>query len=242
MRVNQIAVVVSLLFATQVHAQVATGGAQVLVLATGEVSHANDEATVTFSVTETGRDKTAMASLVNQKMKQGLNIVREQDASAKLRTTNYNTFAMYKKVKDSDDSGPREVTGWRVVQSLEVTTKNLAGLSRLVAAVQGTLGVEGINFHLSDALQKKLDDQRIVATYQNLNERIASIAGAMGRKVGDATLEMADFDGAGKASGEQRVTVSGRRNRLDVNEVVEPSFEPGETTLQMQLVGKVKFK
>jgi len=25
-------------------------------------------------------------------------------------------------------------------------------------------------------------------------------------------------------------------------EVGEPSFEPGETTLQMQLVGKVKFK
>jgi hypothetical protein len=32
------------------------------------------------------------------------------------------------------------------------------------------------------------------------------------------------------------------RNRAGADEVPEPSFEPGETTLEMRLVGKVKFK
>lgn len=242
MRLNQIAVVASLLFATQVQAQVATGGTVVLVQATGEVTHANDEVTVSFSVSETGPDKAALASRVNRKMRTGTEIVRGHDASAKLKSVNYNTFAIYRKAKGGDDSEQRDVIGWRVVQSLEVTTKNLAGLPGLVAAAQGTFGVDGINFHLSEAVSSKLDDQRIVATYQNLNQRIASIAGAMGRKVSDAMLEMVDFDGAGNAARQQMVTVSGRRSRMEVNQVVEPSFEPGETTLQMQLVGKVKFK
>jgi hypothetical protein len=35
--------------------------------------------------------------------------------------------------------------------------------------------------------------------------------------------------------------VSGARMKA-ADEMPEPSFEPGETTLQMRLVGKVKFK
>ena len=33
-----------------------------------------------------------------------------------------------------------------------------------------------------------------------------------------------------------------RMAKMDAGDVSEPSFEPGETTLQMRLVGKVKFK
>jgi hypothetical protein len=33
-----------------------------------------------------------------------------------------------------------------------------------------------------------------------------------------------------------------RAKSADAGDVPEPSFEPGETTLQMRLVGKVKFR
>jgi hypothetical protein len=33
-----------------------------------------------------------------------------------------------------------------------------------------------------------------------------------------------------------------RGKRADVAEMPEPSFEPGETRLEMRLVGKVKFR
>lgn len=94
MRLNQIAVVVSLLFAAQVQAQLATGGALIVVQASGEVTHVNDEAIVTFSANETGRDKAAVASLVNKKMKQGTELLRSRDSTAKLQTENYNTIAL----------------------------------------------------------------------------------------------------------------------------------------------------
>lgn len=64
----------------------------------------------------------------------------------------------------------------------------------------------------------------------------------MGRKVSDATLGSVDFDAASNALRQQMVRVSGTRNRVDSSEVAEPSFEPGASTLQMQLVAKVKFK
>lgn len=248
MRANNFLLVTCMLFAQQVHAQVATEGVLLLVPATGKVTHVNDEATLTFTALETGRDKAAAASLVNKKMKQGADIVRAQDGTAKLMTLNYTTSPVYKKVKgqstDSEENEGRDIVGWKVSQSLTVTTKDLAGLPRMVAAAQGILGFGGINFHLSDAVGKSLDDQRIVSAYQNLNERIASLAKAMGRKVGDATLQTVDVEGAGDSGSTPELGRASFRFRANENAsaVTEPSFEPGETTLQMHIIGKVKFK
>ena len=103
-----------------------------------------------------------------------------------------------------------------------------------------------IRYHLSKALTRQLDDERIAATYRNLNERIASIARAMGRNVNEAVIDTVDFEGSGRyadsyaAATEQRVVVSGSRLRKE--DQAEPSFEPGETTLQMHLVAKLRFR
>ncbi len=163
-------------------------------------------------------------------------------------TLNYTAFPVLKKMKgyssDSEDIEGREVLGWRVAQSLTVTTKNLAGLPKMVAAAQSELSLHRIDFHLSEAVGKTLDDQRIVATYQNLNERIATLAKAMGRKVGDARLESVDLEGAGAvASSSERLRQGLTFTAHETGTLhAEPSFEPGETTLQMRLVGRVKFK
>lgn len=136
---------------------------------------------------------------------------------------------------------------WRVGQYLEVKTKNLAELPKTAAAAQKVLQINGVNFGLSPELEKRLDDQRIAATYRNLNERIVSIARAMGRQPQEAVLDTVDFEGSGNYAGDaqaaaapQMMRMSAKREMAD--EVPEPSFEPGETTLQMRLVGKVRFK
>ncbi|MGZ8295453.1 MAG: SIMPL domain-containing protein, partial [Telluria sp.] len=163
----------------------------------------------------------------------------------------YYTYPIYPEVRPlPDGTMPRQQPkpiGWRVGQYLEVKTTNLAGLPTTTAAAQKLLGLNGLNFGLSPATTKTLDDKRIAVTYKNLNERIASIGGAMGRNPSDAVLDTVDFEGSGNyADGQQRVEVSGSRmmkaQMADSAQVAEPSFEPGETTLQMRLVGKVKFK
>ena len=55
-----------------------------------------------------------------------------------------------------------------------------------------------------------------------------------------------DFEGSGNYSQQgmyaspNRVDIVG--SRISREDMAEPSFEPGETTLQMRLVGKVKFR
>lgn len=246
----------ALSLALSAHAQTTsvpvTAGALVVVPAFGEVKHANDEATVSFAVEEQDKDRAAATARVNLKMKQGAEIVRREDPQAELKTQGYYTYPVYPEVPDN----PRPLTaqaqaarripiGWRVGQSLEVKTRNLAGLPKVAAAAQKVLNLNGIDFHLSPELTKRLDDERIAATYRNLNERIASIARAMGRNVGDAVIDMVDFEGSGNyaaAPAPPAPMAMMRAKFAESADMPEPSFEPGETTLQMHLVGKVKFR
>ena len=134
---------------------------------------------------------------------------------------------------------------WRVGQYLEVKTKNLAALQKAAAAAQKLMTINNLSFGLAPETQKKLDDERIAATWRNLGERVASIARAMGRNPADAVIDTVDFEGSGQyAQAEmapRAVMMMGARAKA-ADEVPEPSFEPGDTTLQMRLVGKVKFR
>ena len=242
---------VSLSAAAGAQAQSSSAATQVVVPAYGEVTHVNDEATLTFASEEQDQDKAAAAARVNQKMKEGIELVRRADPSARLKTAGYYTYPVYpddEPQRPASSSARRVPVGWRVGQTLEVKTMNLSGLAKTAAAGQQRLQVNGVRFGLSSGLTKQLDDERIAATYRNLLDRIASIARAMGRKPSDAIIDMVDFEGSGnysytesaRAASPARVEVTGSANRP--LEMVGPTFEPGETTLQMRLVGKVKFR
>jgi len=248
----------ALVLAAQVHAQtptptqiqtpLASSGTLVIVPAFGEVTHANDQVIATFAVEEQDKDKLAAAARVNQKMKQGTDIIRREDPQATLKTQGYYTYPVYPEQRPLPNGVmPKPVpSGWRVGQYLEVKTSRLAGLPKLTAAAQKVLSLNSLNFGLAPATLQRLDDARIAATYLNLNQRIASIAGAMGRKVSDAAIDTIDFEGSGNYAphrGEMAAApMAMSRMAKDSGEVGEPSFEPGDTTLQMRLVGKVKFR
>ena len=225
---------------------VQTKGTLVVVPAFGEVKHVNDQAVMTLTVEEQDKDKAVAASRVNQKMKQGMDIVRQQDPGAVLSTRGYYTYAVYadEQPQSRNSSKQRQLVGWRVGQYLDVKTTNLSGLPKTVAAAQGVLGLNGLQFGLTDDTTSKLDAQRIEVTYRNLTERIAAIAHAMGRNPADAVLDTVDFEGSGNyvPEGAMAKTVRAAMAPNGGSQVEEPSFEPGETTLTMRVVGKVRFR
>lgn len=223
----------------------AAGGTLVVVPASATVRQANDRAMLLFVAEEQNRDKTLAASAVNRKMKDGIELIRRADPHAVLRTRAYATYPIYPEEPPVPAGGRRKVpvpVGWRVSQSVEVTTSDLPGLARMAAAAQAVLALDGINFTLSEAAARKLDEQRIAATYKNLTERMAAIARAMGRDVQNATIESLDFDGAGREPQFAPMMAMARRAKSEAAPVEETSFEPGETALDMHVVGKIRFK
>ena len=222
-----------------------TNGTLVVIPAYGEVRQANDQAQLTMTVEEQDKDKTVAASRVNLKMRQGVELLKREDPQAILRTRGYYTYPIYPDEPPPKGTRLRQPVGWRIGQYVDLTTTNLATLPKTVAAAQKILALSAINFGLSDATSKRLDDRRIVATWQNLGERLASIAGAMGRRVSDAVIDTVDFEGSGAYAQAPEATMAKglmRSAMVEQASIEEPSFEPGETTLHMRLVAKVRFK
>lgn len=244
------ALMFSMLFSASLigHAQqvVATGGTLIIVPAYAEVRHPNDEARIAFMVEEQDKDKSVAASRANQKMKQGTEIVKREDPKASLKTHGYYSYPVYADDQPQPNNKPRPPVAWRVGQYLEVITTNLDGLPKTVAAAQQLLALNGLQFGLTEATSKKIDEQRIAATYRNLTDRVAAIAKTMGRNVSDSVLETVDFEASGdyapkhdSAAPAMAMRSTGMR---ELAQVEEPSFEPGETILQMRVVGKVRFR
>jgi len=221
-----------------------TGGTVVVIPAYGEVRHSNDEAHVTFMVEEQDKEKAVAASRVNRKMKQGTEIVKKEDPQATLKTFGYYTYPVYSDEQIQPHQNKlRQPIGWRVGQYLEVRTTNLATLPKMAAAAQQILALNGLQFGLTDATARKLEAQQIAAAYANLTDRIVAVAQAMGRSVTDATMDTVDFEGSGAYAPQQEHATKAMRSTVGAAmQVEEPSFEPGETTLNMRVVGRVRFK
>lgn len=233
-------------------ATVPTTGTLVVVPANGEISVPNDQARVTLQVEEQDKDKSAAASRVNQKMKQGIELLKRQDPQAALKSYGYYTYAVYAEPpqvtpQPRQPAKARQVVGWRVGQYLEMTTENLAALPKTVSSAQALMSLNGLQFGLSPAAARKLDAALVNATYRNLEERIGFIAHAMHRAPSDAVVETVDFEGSGNYAAAAPAPMMAKAvMRSDMAQesttVAEPSFEPGESTVNMRLVGKVRFK
>ena len=119
-----------------------TSGATVIVPAYGEVTAPNDQAVAMLAIEEQDKDKAAAASRVNQKIKQGLDILKKEDPQAKLKTQGYYTYPVYPEDRPLPPGAagkPRQPAAWRVGQYVQVTTNNLNALPKTVAAAQKVL-------------------------------------------------------------------------------------------------------
>jgi uncharacterized protein YggE len=222
---------------------VSTGGAVISVSGVAELKVNNDQAIATFYVEEQDKDRAAAASRVNQKMNAGMDVIKKEDPQAVLTTRSYYTYPVY--ANDSLSSGVRKqqvLTGWRVGQYLDVKTENLKQLPVMTAAAQKVLALNGLNFGLSDAGNKKYEAARLEAGYKNLMDRVAVIAKAMGKHESDLTLENVDFDPSEMVVGRPMPRMAMAAMKTSSDAVEAPNFEPGETSMAIHVLGKFKVK
>lgn len=224
-------------------ATIQSAGSTIVVPAYGEVSHVNDEAHLVFTAEEQDKDRSAAESRVGQKMKRASELLRHEDATARLKTRGYSSFPIYAEESGRPSGKLRPIVGWRVLQYLDLTTSNLAALPASVAAAQSLLALQGISFQLREATRRQLEEQRIGSAYANLVERIGAISKAMGRSPADVVLENIDFDSAGVSapeSAQPRAMLRAGAAPATVSEL--PSFEAGESILRMRVVGRFRFR
>lgn len=186
----------------------------------------HDIAIATLYAQEEGSDAAALANLVNTRINEAVELVRQHDA-IKLQTSAYTTSPVYHKNK---------ITGWRVRQSIRLESRDMTLLSDLAGKLQQALNLQEISFAVSPELKNSTDDQLIKAALQVFEQRAKSITQQLGRRdfkiveinVGNSV------DHYPRRHYEAAVMSSGK--------VAAPSIESGEQTLKITVSGQIEME
>lgn len=244
MRITLKVIISALVFLTVPAYSQSVSGSLISIAGQTNINVANDMAVVSFFIEDQDKDKSIAASRVNQKMKQGTDLIKKEDSQSQLTTRSYYSYPVYAdEVNSSATLRKRSIIGWRVGQYLDVKTQHLEQLPALVAMVQKTLLLHSINFGLSEKSLAKLEQQKLEFSYKNLLERIELLAKIMGRQSSEMTIESlnVDQDGSQVMPLQADSMMLKSAMRADVN-VSEPSFEPGITKIQSRMTANVRLK
>jgi predicted secreted protein len=185
----------------------------------------NDTVIATLYAQEEGSDAVQLANLVNRRISEAIELVRQHDA-IKLQTNNYSTSPVYHKNK---------ITGWRVRQSVRLESQDMTSMSALLGDLQQTLALQEVSFAVSPGLKNSTDDELIVEALKVFEKRAKNITQQLGRK----NYKIVDLDVATSANH------YARRNyevAVMASKVAAPSIEGGEQTIQVTVSGQIELE
>jgi predicted secreted protein len=185
----------------------------------------NDTVIATLYAQEEGSDAIQLAGLVNKRINEAVELVKQHDA-IKLQTNNYSTSPVYHKNK---------ITGWRVRQSIRLESQDMTLMSGVLGDLQKTLALEGINFAVSPGLKNSTDDELIGEALKVFEKRATNITQQLGRK----NYRIVDINVS------TSVNPYARRNyeiAVMASKVAAPSIEGGEQTVQVTISGQVELE
>ena len=185
----------------------------------------NDTVIATLYAQEEGSDSVQSANLVNKRINEAIELVKQHDA-IKLQTNNYSTSPVYHKNK---------ITGWRVRQSVRLESQDMTLMSGVLGDLQQTLALEGISFAVSPKLKNSTDDELISEALKIFEKRAKNITQQLGRK----NYNIVDINVA------TSVNHYTRRNyevAVMASKVAAPSIEGGEQTIQVSISGQIELE
>ncbi len=209
-------------------------GTLLIMTGAAELEVANDEAVVSFFLELQEPELARAQSQVNQRVSEGVASIRRADPKAQVETSGYGSYPVYQ-------SGTgRKIIGWRVRQSVNVRTTELANLPKAIAAGQQQLALGGLDFRLSSTARERVEGELIQRAIANLNARVAAAAQALNVPAARQRIEEMNF---GIPTGGRPPVVAMARMQAAgaADAVAEPQMDAGQSTQQVTLSAKVRF-
>jgi len=150
--------------------------------ASGSVNVRPDTAHITVGVISEADDARSALGQNNGAMTEVIDALKEKDiASRDIQTTNFAVHPRYKHFKDGQ---PSVISGYRVVNSVRITVRDIARLGEVLDKVVsfGSNQIGGISFSVSDT--EALMDQARAKAIETARKRAQLYADAAGAAIG----------------------------------------------------------
>ena len=150
-------------------------------LGQGNVSQAPDLVTISFGVTKSSSTVSDAQNQTNKAINSVLENLKNLGVSEKdLKTTNYSVNPNY------SFEGVAKISGYTVVQNIELKIKDINNTNKAIDAITGNGGnlIGQVQFGFDDKTKAKLEDKARKEAVGNAKEKAQSLAKAAGVRLG----------------------------------------------------------
>ncbi len=207
-------------------------GPVVLVTGMAELELANDEAFATFYLEVQDAELAKAQSAVNSRVAEGVAQLKRADPKAQIETAGYGSYPVYAA------GGGRKISGWRVRQGVNLRTSDLANLPRTVAAGQAQLALAASTSASRRPRAKRPRPNSSSARSPMPMRALRAAAQAVGVPAARIRLEELNF---GVNDGPRPPIAMMRAQAAATDAVAAPSFDAGQSTLQMTVNARARF-
>ncbi|OBU88156.1 SIMPL domain-containing protein [Chromobacterium subtsugae] len=208
----------------------AAEGIQLNLSASAQRDIANDQISATLYVQQSNSQAAVLADRLNKATANGLAIGRGYK-DVQLSSGSYSTWPSY------DKNG--KITGWQGRSEIQLKSKDFAQAAELIAKLQQTMLLEGVQFGVSDEARRNAEQGMIPEAIANLKNQAEVAARALGKNA--VNIQQLDIGqqnhGFRPPVMMMKAAVAGAESNVS-----QPDLQPGQTQLQLQVSGKVELK
>lgn len=130
----------------------------------------NDEMHASLYIEKSNKQPAQLATEINQLMSQAIATAKKYPA-VKIETGSQSTYPIY-------DNDNRKLKEWRGRAQVRIESTDFKAASQLIAELQQNFQTESINFTVSDAKRKKVENELLIEASKNFQQRAQNLAQA----------------------------------------------------------------
>ena len=130
----------------------------------------NDEMHAVLYIEKSNKQPAELAAQINQLMTQAVGTARKYP-NVKIETGSQSTYPIY-------DNDNRKLKEWRGRAEVRLESTDFKAASQLVSELQQNFQTESINFSISDAQRKKVENELMVEASKNFQQRAQTLTQA----------------------------------------------------------------
>lgn len=199
---------------------------RIYLSASAQTELANDTIIVSLYAEEEGSSPAQLAEIVNKKIQWAVALLKKHP-QIQLQTAAYATNPVYQQ---------NRIKSWRVRQSLELKSQDIAGTSELLAELQTRLALSNLRFAVSPELKTKTDDGLIAEALAAFGQRAQLVTDQLKRKA--YKLVDVNIATAGNPVNYQRFQMA----EMAKSSLAAPALEAGEQTVQVTVSGNIELE
>ncbi len=208
----------------------AADGIELRLSGSAQQEVANDQLQATLYLQEKSEQPATLANRLNKGIAQGMTLGKNYP-HVEVSSGSYNSWPSY------DKNG--KIQGWQGRAEIRLKSRDMTQAAELVAQLQKTMLLEGVQFTVSDAARRAAEKAMIPAALAEMQAQANITAQTLGKS--RITIKELEFGNAAPSFRPPMLMRAAAAPMAKEADVAQPDWQPGQSQLQLMINGKIEL-